>query len=285
MDNTTRVYSEHTDTSLQGIRPRVRASLSKDRTNYWPDNMYFVYGLACLDCVLSHSLQAGRDYLEIVTSWNQPEHEDLLERTKTMIEAIDNDSESWRDFLNLLLPNLLVLGGVYSTDEASKKMTSRLGEFIETHFNRGNARTPKITLFRGRSQYLGRVIIFRSLSDSKHIDPAIYEKWATDDIEAVMAILKNKRPSTVAGRDLRETTEKTLRGVNFKLHHNDTVQRWAEIWYLARIKIANVNETLNDLAAGKYPELVWGDSFTDDRYLRRNIQPYDIATGRIFRLS
>lgn len=151
-------------------------------------------------------------------------------------------------------------------------MRSMVGDFIEKHFNawRGHK------IRREKAVYLGRVIVLQAMSDFEGFDLAVYEKWPTAELEEAMVTPKNKWPTPGPARDLRHRIKVTMKEVNADTVNSDTILRWVAIWHLARVRPGKIRDALEMMASGEYPH----DQVNDDSYLRKNIRPFDIATGR-----
>ena len=152
----------------------------------------------------------------------------------------------------MLIPDLVRIGGIYTDDMVAQKMRSLIGDFVETYIYL-ERKTPKIT--RDKARFLNRVILFRSLNDACEINPDIYETWPNEELELAMA---HGTPTTTDGRTRHKEAQRALRQFGFRLTHNDTVIRWAEIWYLVRVNPGNIPDTLELLATTLDRGSPWG---------------------------
>lgn len=248
--------------------------LSPGRYNYWAD-LIFPCALACLNTVLRHSEAARADYGRIVKAWDLPEYEPLLDRLVGYLYRHTAPESATNDYV-AQLPDLIRVGSVHTEDPSTERMRLMVFTFIERHFN-PERRRPSIT--RERASYLSRVVVFRSMNDASEINPGLYEPWPTDELERTMA---HGTPTDQQGRKTHSDVQRWLRSLKFKLVHNETLTRWAEIWYLARVKPGKIADALEELASGQHPEL-WDidkGSGINEKYIWDGIRNYDKATGR-----
>lgn len=249
--------------------------LSPGKVHYWY-SIYFPCAIACLNTVLKHSEPAAADYSRIVEAWNRPEYEVLAQGlTDYLVEHLDRNSTRFDAIM--LMPEL-VEHGRNVDDRAIAEMRRMIGNFIERHFN-PERRRPKITL--EHSTFLGRVIAVATINDNVKTDPAELERWANAGAEEAMKVAK---PTKKEHRELHSKLSKAARSAHFELVHNDTLLRWAEIWYLVRIRPGKMADALNELASDQHLDL-WDKRLSingvNDKYIRDRIYDYDKATGRI----
>lgn len=252
--------------------PYVPATLSRYRINYFPPDVYFLHALACFDSVLSHNHDARKVYCNIVAEFRQSPYRAIVEDLGTYVDAHLHHDSCRKDAVDVF-PSLLNFGNAYIHHDYSVAMRDRVGDFVEAYFNPKKARSPKVN--RTQSRFLCRSIVFRACSDSYGVNPGDYEKWADPATEAAMSTPSGKWPSTEAERNIRSGTVRLMKEAKWALHHNEQIVRWADVWYMARVSPGTIPDALNEMAMGKTPDCV-----NDDKYLRTNIRPHDVATGR-----
>ena len=263
---------EYPDISGRGI-----LLLSPNRYLRWSqDSIYFHYGIGCLETVLNQSQRAYDDFQNnIVSLWALPEYDALLDMwTEYAVkEAVAGKTKL--DFIRDLPMSPII----NISEKVKEEMHNRIGDFIESHFNSEKAiKYGHLRVTRQGTTTLSRIIALYSVAffdDDRQILIPFLEMWPDNKVEKAMT----EDQSIYTSRKHRDVTG-LLKGAGLNiLLHNSTVKRWCGIWYLIRIKRGNFPVAMQDLADGKYPELIECNYTNNESYIRDHIKPCDIATG------
>lgn len=242
-----------------------------------PESKLEAYAGACVDTALKYSEEARVIYAEILQSWELPgcqvlisdfaEHkQDTRAWLQNRAEAVIRNKpqpgrpDGWED----------VIAKAEGNSDFSK-LRVYAGYLILKTFNRKidlDNHAPKV--LPRKSPYLGRAIVFYSLSDYLWINPELRGPSVISDDELAQFCwfchILGSNPTTRMGRQVRRQIVRTLRKKDFTLHHSQTMLDGAEMWYRARVLCNTARE-----AADYY--------HIDSVDLSKRIEPYDDATG------